>query len=311
MAPAACETTAALRISRPLCSIFAVLLLVLCCKTATAGDLVTYWGQNGNEGPLAQACQTGLYNTIILSFLNVFGLGQQPQLNLAGHCDPAGGTCTGLSSDITTCQSSGVKVLLSIGGGAGSYGLSSSDDAASVASYIFNNYLGGQSSARPLGPAVLDGVDFDIELGDGASFYGSLAQSLRQLSSPVILGAAPQCPFPDAHLGPGLSGSALDTSLFNYVWVQFYNNPPCQYGSDASALLAAWQQWTSALPSAKVLLGLPASSSAAGSGFLPSTTLLSDVLPQIRSSSNYGGVMLYSYFYDQSSGYGSAIKASV
>ncbi|MCO5561507.1 hypothetical protein L7F22_015128 [Adiantum nelumboides] len=310
MALAICKSTAA---AAPLWATMSALVLLLSSLSvpASAGDLVTYWGQNGNEGSLAQACQTGLYNTIMLSFLSVFGQDQQPQLNLAGHCDPAGGTCTGLSTDITTCQSSGVKVLLSIGGGAGSYGLSSASDAASVASYIWDNYLGGTSTSRPLGPAVLDGVDFDIELGDGASYYGSLAQSLRQFSSQVVLGAAPQCPFPDAHLGPNLSGSALDSGLFNYVWVQFYNNPSCQYGSDASGLLAAWQQWTSALPTARVLLGLPASTSAAGSGFLPSATLLSDVLPQIRDTSNYGGVMLYSYFYDETSGYGSAIKASV
>ncbi|MCO5593453.1 hypothetical protein L7F22_047467 [Adiantum nelumboides] len=208
--------------------------------------------------------------------------------------------------DYTKCCSPSAAVP-----GPGSYGLSSASDAANVASYIWDNYLGGSSASRPLGPAVLDGVDFDIEIGDGASYYGSLAQSLRQFSSQVVLGAAPQRPFPDAHLGPNLSGSALDSGLFNYVWVQFYNNPSCQYGSDASGLLAAWQQWTSALPTARVLLGLPASEAAAGSGFLPSATLLSDVLPQIRESSNYGGIMLYSYFYDETSGYGSAIKGSV
>lgn len=93
--------------------------------------------------------------------------------------------------------------------------------------------------------------------------------------------------------------------------MQFYNNPGCQYGSDASALLAAWKRWTSAMPKAQILLGLPASTSAAGSGFIPSNALIANVLPQIRGSSNYGGVMLYSYFYDQTSGYGTAIKSSV
>ncbi|KAH7297828.1 hypothetical protein KP509_25G014300 [Ceratopteris richardii] len=288
-----------------------LLLSLLICNADAAGKLATYWGQNGNEGSLTSACQSGLYNIIMISFLSVFGNGQTPQLNLAGHCNPAAGTCTGLSQDITTCKSLGVKLLLSIGGGAGSYGLSSTSDAASVATYIWNNYLGGTSTSRPLGSAVLDGVDFDIELGSGAAYYGSLAAALRQHSSSIILGAAPQCPFPDAHLGPNLSGSALSSNLFNYVWVQFYNNPPCQYGSDASNLLAAWKQWTSALPSAKILLGLPASSAAAGSGYVAPSTVVSNVLPQIKASSNYGGAMLYSYYYDQSSGYGAAIKSSL
>lgn len=298
-----------------LLSLAFVIQLMTMSGLSAAGDLVTYWGQNGNEGTLAQACQTGLYNTVILSFLSIFGEGQQPQLNLAGHCDATSGSCTSLSADINTCQSMGIKVLLSIGGGAGSYDLTSADDASSVATYLWDNYLGGQSDARPLGSAVLDGIDFDIEMGSGTAYYGSLAQSISQLSSGnSILTAAPQCPFPDAHLGPDASGSALDSGLFAYVWVQFYNNPPCQYDSSSgstSALLAAWQQWTSALPNARLLLGLPASSAASGSGFIPSDTLLSDVLPQIHSSSNYGGVMLYSYYYDQSSGYGSSIKSSV
>lgn len=47
----------------------------------------------------------------------------------------------------------------------GSYSLSSPDDATEVANYLWNNFLGGQSSNRPLGSAVLDGIDFDIESG--------------------------------------------------------------------------------------------------------------------------------------------------
>ncbi|KAK9207303.1 hypothetical protein WN943_017588 [Citrus x changshan-huyou] len=55
--------------------------------------------------------------------------------------------------------------MLSIEGGAGNYYLSFSEDARQVADYLWNNFLGGQSSARPLGNAVLDGIDFGIERG--------------------------------------------------------------------------------------------------------------------------------------------------
>ncbi|GMN42998.1 hypothetical protein TIFTF001_012205 [Ficus carica] len=65
-----------------------------------AGTITVYWGQN-----------------------------DPTLINLAGHCDPTTNGCTGLSSDIKACQSQGIKVLLSIGGGAGSYYLSSADDA--------------------------------------------------------------------------------------------------------------------------------------------------------------------------------------
>ncbi|KAJ6344067.1 hypothetical protein OIU76_005740 [Salix suchowensis] len=86
-------------------------------------------------------------------------------MNLAGHCDPYSEGCTGLSYDIESCQSKGIKLMLSIGGGSRSYSLASSDDARQVATYIWNSFLGRQSSFRPLGPAVLDGVDFDVEGG--------------------------------------------------------------------------------------------------------------------------------------------------
>jgi len=73
------------------------------------------------------------------------GNGQTPQLNLAGHCNPLSNGCQGLSSDITTCQNGGVKVLLSLGGGAGSYSLNSAEEANQLATYLWDNFLGGQS----------------------------------------------------------------------------------------------------------------------------------------------------------------------
>ncbi|KAG6786823.1 hypothetical protein POTOM_008440 [Populus tomentosa] len=134
-------------------------------KDSDAGGIAIYWGQNGNEGTLTQTCTTGNYEYVNLAFLSTFGNGQTPMINLAGHCDPYSNGCTGLSSEIKSCQAKGVKVMLSIGGAAGSYYLAYSEDARQVAVYLWNNFLGGYTSSRPLGPAVLDGVDFDIEGG--------------------------------------------------------------------------------------------------------------------------------------------------
>ncbi|GLJ32419.1 hypothetical protein SUGI_0652350 [Cryptomeria japonica] len=287
-------------------SVMVMMMVLLAMRQAAAGSIVIYWGQNGNEGSLRSTCSTGNYEMVILAFLATFGNGETPMINLAGHCDPyTKGSCSGLSSDIKACQSRGVKVLLSLGGGAGSYYLSSDADAQNVASYLWDNYLGGHSDSRPLGDAVLDGIDLDIE-GGTTEHWGSLAKYIKGYGggNKVYVTAAPQCPFPDAYLG-----TALMTGLFDYVWVQFYNNPPCQYGGD---FLDAWKQWTSSLPSnAQIYLGLPASSAAAGTGYVPPPTLISDVLPQIRTSSNYGGVMLWSRYYDLQNGYSSAIKNSV
>lgn len=288
---------------------FLSLLLLLLAVGSNAGGIAVYWGQNGNEGTLRETCATGNYDYVILAFLATFGNGQTPMINLAGHCDPYSNGCTGLSSDIESCQAKGVKVILSLGGAAGSYSLTSTADARSVATYLWNNFLGGQSSSRPLGAAVLDGIDFDIEGGTN-QHWGELARFLSAYSSQgkkVYITAAPQCPFPDAWIG-----DALKTGVFDNVWVQFYNNPPCQYtAGDVGNLEDAWNQWTSDIRATKIFLGLPASPEAAGSGFIPVADLKSKVMPIIKGSDKYGGVMLWSKYYDDQSGYSSSIKNDV
>ncbi|KAL5573939.1 hypothetical protein UlMin_023536 [Ulmus minor] len=287
---------------------FLVSVLVALLTTTEAGGIAIYWGQNGNEGTLAETCATGNYDFVNIAFLPTFGNGQTPVINLAGHCDPYTNGCTKLSSDIKACQAKGVKVILSIGGGAGSYYLTSAEDARQVATYLWNNFLGGSSSSRPLGDAILDGIDFDIEGGTN-QHWDDLARYLSGYSKKgkkVYLTAAPQCPFPDAWVG-----GALKTGLFDYVWVQFYNNPPCQYSGDITNLENAWKQWTSDIPATKIFLGLPAAPAAAGSGFIPVADLTSKVLPAIKGSSNYGGVMLWSKYYDDQTNYSSSIKSHV
>ena len=108
--------------------IFLVLVTTL-ISHSDAGTITIYWGQNGYEGSLAETCATSNYGIVNVAFLSTFGNGQTPLINLAGHCDPTTNGCTGLSDSIKACQSQGIKVLLSIGGGAGSYYLSSADDA--------------------------------------------------------------------------------------------------------------------------------------------------------------------------------------
>ncbi|XP_060675865.1 acidic endochitinase-like [Ziziphus jujuba] len=142
-------------------------------RTADDGGLIAvYWAQNGNEGSLAKASNIDLYAYINIAFLMQFGNGRDLVLNLAGHCDPAWNTCTKFGQEIKTCQSKGIKVLISIGGAVGSYSLSFANDAKNVANIIWNSYLGGTDSSAtcPYGDdAVLDSVDFDIVNGSTVS----------------------------------------------------------------------------------------------------------------------------------------------
>ncbi|KAK7261830.1 hypothetical protein RIF29_28151 [Crotalaria pallida] len=285
-----------------------ILILLIDTSSAKSDDIAIYWGQNDNEGNLTETCATGKYSYVIIAFLNKFGNGTTPELNLASHCDPSSNDCITLSKDIRYCQMQGIKVMLSIGGADGAYNLTSSDDAKSVSDYLWNNFLGGNdsSSRGPLGDAILDGIDFDIEIST-PQHWDELAHYLKSHSTPtrkVYLSAAPQCPFPDSELNV-----ALETAIFDYVWIQFYNNPDCEYDNKGNVnnLISSWNQWTTFLNVEKVFLGLPASLNAADSGYVPPDMLISNILPVIKKSPNYGGVMLWTTYYDRQSGYSNYI----
>lgn len=279
--------------------------------TSNPGYISIYWGQNVDEDSLSLACDTGNYKYINIAFLVKFGSGSTPVLNLAGHCDPgsSGTGCASLSSEIEYCQSKGIEMFLSLGGGTGNNDISSVDDANQVATYLWNNYLGGQSSSRPLGSAVLDGIDFDIEGNSSPNHYDDLAKALKSYSSSVLLSAAPQCIYPDAHLSV-----AINSGLFDYVWVQFYNNPNrCNYASDnVDGFTDAWNQWAQ-VSATKVFLGLPASPSATNNGgYIPPNTLISSVIPIVKKSEKFFGIMLWNRYYDYTQGgYSDQVKAYV
>ncbi|KAK7270924.1 hypothetical protein RJT34_26445 [Clitoria ternatea] len=285
------------------------LMFISLFKHSNAAGIAIYWGQNTGEGSLADTCNTGNYQYVNIAFLSTFGNGQNPQLNLAGHCDPTTNGCTGLSSDIKTCQDKGIKVLLSLGGFAGSYSLNSADEATQLANFLWTNFLGGlNGNSGPLGNVPLDGIDFDIEAG-GGEHWDELARALNAFNQQrkVYLSAAPQCIIPDAHLD-----SAIKTGLFDFVWVQFYNNPSCQYSTgNTNNLINSWNQWVT-VPATQVFMGLPAADAAVtNGGFVPSDVLTSQVLPAIKGSSKYGGVMLWNRFNDLQNGYSNAIIGSV
>ncbi len=171
-------------------------------------------------------------------------------------------------------------------------------------------FLGWESPSRPLGDAILDGIDFDIELGSSLH-WDDLARYLKAYSQPggrlVYLSAAPQCPFPDSFVG-----NALNTGLFDYVWVQFYKSHPCQYSDgNINNLINSWNQWTTSINARSVFTGLPVASMVAGSRYIPTNVLTSQILPVIKGSPKYGGVMLWSKYFDDRTGYSSFIKGSV
>ncbi|KAL2654211.1 hypothetical protein R1flu_022339 [Riccia fluitans] len=292
-----------------------LLLFMAEANLGSAGSLASYWGEPKNGKPLADACASGHYDILMLAFFDNFGSGQTPHQTV---CEAHPDSCQSLVSDVQKCQENGQKVLLSMGGGGGTYGFNSSQDAENVAHYLWDNYLGGSSDSSPMGAVKLDGIDLDIEMG-GSEYYTDLISSLRRIGreqnyKTLYITAAPECSFPDFNLGPG-DGTVLSSGV-DMIFIQFYNNPYCEYEGDFEGgldqLLDTWNQWTGNLSSTRVFLGLPASPDAASSGYVDHDTLLQDILPHIKTASNYGGVMLWNVFEDQQNkNYSVRIRSSV
>ncbi|KAK9330952.1 glycoside hydrolase superfamily [Lipomyces starkeyi] len=268
-------------------------------SSSSSDNVVVYWGQAsaGSQQPLSYYCQSNSVDIVVLSFLMTFyaadGL---PEVNFANACsDTFSGTtllqCDTIAQDIQTCQSMGKKVLLSLGGAAGLYGFSSDSEGSSFATTLWNMFGGGTSDYRPFDTAVIDGFDLDIENGNSVG-YAAFVKQMRSLynGGDYYISGAPQCPFPDASIG-----DALDNAWFDFVFIQFYNNycgvnNPSQFNYDSD-----WQSWVSSTAinkDVKLYVGVPGSSSAAGSGYSTPSALL-DIINGISDKSSLGGVMIW------------------
>ncbi|KAF8761064.1 Glycoside hydrolase family 18 protein [Rhizoctonia solani] len=268
--------------------------------------------QAGWQKPISYYCQDDSVDVLPIAFVNqFFGTGGLPALNLANTCNPTDqgvfpGTglanCQFLASEISACQAKGKLVTLSLGGAGGAYGFQSDAEGVAFANTVWNLFLGGSSSTRPFGSAVLDGVDLDIEAGTGTgyvAFVNQLRSKFNGASKKYYITAAPQCVYPDSALG-----SVLNNAFFDAVYVQFYNNP-CglqTYGNAANWNYGNWDYWArniSPNKNVKIYIGAPAAQRAAGSGYVDTATLQKISLETRSNFPSFGGVM----FWDASQAY--------
>ncbi|CDO71799.1 Glycoside Hydrolase Family 18 / Carbohydrate-Binding Module Family 5 protein [Trametes cinnabarina] len=291
-------------------------LHVAAFDNSRSDNLAVYWGQNSYgathsdtanfQKTLSTYCQDDSIDAFPIAFLNVFfGPGGVPSIDLSNICssvdDPVfSGTnmpdCSFLASDIQFCQSKGKIVTISLGGATGAASFTSDDQASAFGDTIWNTFLGGSSSVRPFGGAVLDGIDLDIE-GGSTVHFAAFVNRIRTLASGAnkqyYVTAAPQCPFPDAYLSTVLNAVAFDA-----VYVQFYNNY-CGLTSASNPNdwdFDLWDNWakTQAVnKNVKIYIGAPASSTAAGSGYVDASTLANIALQTRSQYSSFGGVMLW------------------
>ncbi|SAM09529.1 hypothetical protein [Absidia glauca] len=279
-------------------------------------NLAVYWGQNSYgaanmndpskwQHSIRQYCQDSTIDIIPMGFVTqFFGTGDLPTINLANICNNVdNGTfpgtslanCSAISDDIQYCQSQGKAVTLSLGGATGGAGFQSNDQASTFADTVWDLFLGGSSSTRPFGEAVLDGVDLDIE-GGGSNYYDTFLTQLRShftnAEKKYYVTAAPQCVYPDANLRATISENSIDA-----LYVQFYNNPcGLQTWGTSGWNYGVWDYWAKHISpnkNIKIYIGAPASSSAAGGGYVPLDTLSNIALSTRTSFPSFGGVMFW------------------
>ncbi|CAI9089905.1 OLC1v1024557C1 [Oldenlandia corymbosa var. corymbosa] len=294
----------------------ALLLFSAFISSGEARGLATYWGQIGKEeGSLALACYLSGFDWAVISFLNNFGGGKTPKLNLADHCDAADGNCAFLSTQIKACQYLQVKVFLSVGGPDPNYSLDTQEDADFLVSYLWDNFLGGTAESRPLGDVVLDGIDFAIESGSN-KYWKYVAEKVHALSTPakkVYLTTAPKCRIPDYYMD-----GAIRLGIFDYVWVKFYNDSSCQYeeisndfGVNSQKLLASWYTWHDYPGINKLVMGTPSYPEATpGGGYMYVDPYYYYILPILQKSAKFGGTMFWTVNYSPEKTVGGSVSGS-
>ncbi|VAI42705.1 unnamed protein product [Triticum turgidum subsp. durum] len=129
---------------RPAACLLALLSVVTALSLAApglaagkTGQVTVFWGRNKAEGSLREACDSGMYTMVTMSFLDVFGAKGKYHLDLSGH------DLSAVGADIKHCQSKGVPVSLSIGGYGTGYSLPSNRSALDLFDHLWNSYLGG------------------------------------------------------------------------------------------------------------------------------------------------------------------------
>ncbi|PNY26545.1 Endochitinase 2 [Tolypocladium capitatum] len=280
-------------------------------RQAAGAQNVVYWGQNG--GGMSENNDLGVYcasgsgiDVVVLAFLYEYGNGISIASGIIGNSCFISTTgepqqCDDLAAAIGTCKANGVKVILSLGGAVGAYSLQSQQEAETIGQNLWNAYgnTGGGSVPRPFGNNFVNGWDFDIEASSGNQYYQYLIAQLRSnfASDPgntYYITGAPQCPIPEPNMN-----QIITTSQFDYLWVQFYNNPGCSGNSPIN--YNDWKQNIANTPSAnaKIFLGVPASPLGAtgtlsGAQYYLQPNQLASLTNQYRGDGAFGGIMMWS-----------------
>jgi chitinase len=249
------------------------------------------------------------YSTVIFAFAS-----WDDQGNVVNTWDaPSKGFALN-ASVVSTLKAAGRTVLLSVGG----------EDGPAITgneppSFSTNMATGLAATVQTFG---FDGVDIDIEntVGDIIACNAVISSMLLQLAKlhpGVVLTLAPQMPdlYPQINIiEPGFNGALpllnATQSLLKSVQVQMYNTWS-QAETTAFAMQYSYQVssgwWASvgsvnlsaAIPASMLVLGYPASTQGAGSGFIQPSAVVSMVRNLTSSGYPLAGLMTWDIGWDE------------
>jgi chitinase len=285
--------------------------------------LMGYWQDFANGAtPLTLAGVPTSYNLVAVAFGAATDTPGQVSFSLDPTLasDLGGYTQQQFINDIAALQARGQKVVLSVGGADGAISV---DDAASASAFASSVY----SLIQEYG---FNGVDVDLENGVDPTYMASALEQLESdVGSSLIITLAPQT-VDTQSTGDDYFQLALDIkSILTMINTQYYNSGTMN-GCDGNVYAEGTENFITALactelegglsPS-QVGVGLPASTSAAGSGYV-APSVVNDALDCLATGSNCGsfvppqtwpgirGAMTWSINWDAANGYGFADTVS-
>ncbi|CAK7281400.1 chitinase [Streptomyces misionensis] len=271
-----------------------------------------YW-QNFNNGAKVQKISDvpSAYDIIAVAFADATTTPGAVTFNL-DSAGLGGYTVDQFKADIKAKQAAGKKVIVSIGGQNGTVSVSDSASATNFANSVY-------SLMQTYG---FDGVDIDLENGLNATY---MTQALRALSAKagpsLVITMAPQTIDMQSTSASYFQTALNIKDILTVVNTQFYNSGSMlgcdgkvysQGTVDFLTALACIQLQGGLAPS-QVGLGVPASTSAAGSGYV-SPSVVDNALDCLSAGTNCGsfkpsktypalrGAMTWSTNWDATSG---------
>ncbi|MET7860303.1 glycoside hydrolase family 18 protein [Streptomyces sp. NPDC005318] len=245
-----------------------------------------YW-QNFNNGATVQKISDvpANYDIIAVSFADATGTPGGVTFNL-DSAGLGGYTVDQFKADIRAKQAAGKSVIISIGGQNGTVSINDSTSATNFANSVY-------SMMQTYG---FDGVDIDLENGLNSTY---MTQALRSLSSKagskLVITMAPQTIDMQSTSNEYFKTALNIKDILTVVNMQYYNSGSMlgcdgkvySQGSVDFLTALACIQLQGGLAPAQVGLGVPASTSGAGSGYV-SPTIVNNALDCLARGTNCG-----------------------